>query len=228
MKDKVEVRGGFYFKDKKVYLRVTKPLEIIDKIQLRYWYGKQVYLAMVADPSLSEEEALHAPYKKMKDAQERGTAVHKLVEDYVPTKEYLETIDPKYKGYLRGYKDFLYENNATIIKDTKTFFCDCHHLAGTLDEYIEYADGSKAIIDIKTGKDIYIEAFLQASAYRHLCLVNGIKIDKVGILQLTETGGKRFESKNEEEVVKLFEKYLTAKSLYEFKYEEMLTDVGYL
>ena len=62
-------RGGLYFKEGKPYLAVTEALKIIDKPALRYWFGQQVYYAMVANPSLNESEALASPYKVSETAE---------------------------------------------------------------------------------------------------------------------------------------------------------------
>ena len=56
-------RGGFYWVDNKPYVSVTTALSVIDKPALRYWFGKQVYLAMTKDPTLNEKAALSAPYQ---------------------------------------------------------------------------------------------------------------------------------------------------------------------
>ena len=69
-------RGGFYWIEDKPFVSVTNILKIIDKPALRRWVGKEVYLAMVKDPTISEAEALSAPYKKSEKASLRGKAIH--------------------------------------------------------------------------------------------------------------------------------------------------------
>jgi hypothetical protein len=52
-------RGGFYWHtDGRPYISVTTVLSVIDKPALRYWFGKEVYRAMVVNPTLGEKEAL--------------------------------------------------------------------------------------------------------------------------------------------------------------------------
>src|SRR3990167_2760327 len=49
-------RGGFYWKDGKSYISVTNCLKILDKPQIRFWFGKQIYWAVVTNPTISEQE----------------------------------------------------------------------------------------------------------------------------------------------------------------------------
>lgn len=189
-------RGGLYWKKdpKKPYLSVTTALSIIDKPALRYWFGKMVYYAMVQDPTLSEQEALSAPYKKNKEATGRGTTVHSIVEVYKHTKEHLESVPEQFRGYATAFKNWIDDNDIEVLENERTVFSDKYNYAGTLDLLVKSKKtGQTSIIDIKTGKDIYPEAYLQLSAYKQALAENGTGVNNICVLLLKEDGTYKFE-----------------------------------
>lgn len=183
-------RGGIYFLDGKPYVSVTKVLEIIDKPALKYWHGEEIYHALVANPSLSKEEAMAAPYQKTKDAQNRGITVHSVVESYKQTGKVIESIPEQFKGYTEAFYRWIEDHPSyQIVENEKTVVNKKFHYAGTLDMLIK-VEGKNYIVDIKTNKDgnIYDEAFLQTSAYQYALREMGIACDGMFILALSETG----------------------------------------
>lgn len=220
MKDdkKDERRGGFYWLDKKPYVSVTEILKCIDKPQLRYWFGREVYLAMVVNPTLKEAEALSAPYKTSGKAAERGKTIHSLIEAYKKTGAVIDTIPDHLKGYAKAFYGWVKDNKVEIEENERTVINEEYGFAGTLD-LLAKINGEDYLIDCKTGKDIYPESALQLSAYQK-CL-NG-QLPKLGVLLLKEDGEYKFANVNPR-----FDIFLSCKSLWEWMNEELIKKVGY-
>lgn len=216
MSDIDKRRGGFYWFDGKPYLSVTNILKVIDKPALRYWFGKQVYLAMVANPTLDQQAALAAPYAVSDTAKARGTTVHSIVEAWKQIGMF--EVAPEFVGYKNAFAKWLGDTQAEIQTQEKTVVSEVHRYAGTLDMLVTI-NGRKVIVDVKTGKDIYPEAFLQLSAYKE-----ALNIDAdIAVLLLGETGKYKFEYGEYD-----IESFLAAKKLYENINKEDLKKVGYL
>lgn len=227
MNSKSSRRGGLYWVDKKPYLSVTTVLGIIDKPALRFWYGQQVHRAMVQDPSLSEKDALAAPYQKSRKAMNRGTTIHSLVETYKGTGDRIENIPRQYQGYAMAFYDFMAATKASLIEQERTLFCEKPQIAGTLDIYAQIGD-KKHIIDVKTGKDIYPEVGLQLSAYAHMMREAGKEVDEISVLLLETgaddlpTGKYKFQTLTED-----FMAFRAAHRLYCYLNEAKLNQYGY-
>lgn len=227
-------RGGFYWVDNKPFVSVTNILKVIDKPALRYWYGQQVYRAMVIEPSLSEQEALAAPYKINAIAKNRGTTVHSIVEVYkvgnVEFDVWIETVLEDYRGYARAFNRWVHDLNVKIVDQERTVFSKVHQYAGTVDLLAEIngdqlivEENLPTVIDVKTGKDIYVEASIQASAYRNAIEEGGTKTKGIGVLLLMEDGTYKYQSGGDK-----FDTFLACKKLWEGLNTEMLEKVGYL
>jgi hypothetical protein len=159
--------NGFEIVDGKVYLRTTTVLKIIEKPALMYWFGKEVFYALSQNPELSEKEALAMPYQVSAKAKDRGTTVHSIVEAFKSTEKRIETIPQHIQPYAFAFYDFMRDHGLEMIDNEKKVYSDEHMLSGTLDIYGKLGD-KHFIIDVKTGKDIYMEAGLQLSAYKHM------------------------------------------------------------
>ena len=213
-------RGGFYWKTnpKKPYISVTNVLSIIDKPALRYWFGKQVYYAMIQDPNLEEKAALSAPYKTSGEAKLRGTAVHSIVEAYKHTKQFINTVPEKYKGYATAFYNWVKDNDIEILEHEKTVFSEKYEFAGTLDLLVRNKQSNRMfIIDVKTGKEIYPEAFLQLSAYKQGLEEEGITVDSIAVLLLQEKGKAKFGEGNSD-----LKAFLAAKYLWEWNNPDLM------
>lgn len=222
-------RGNFYWtEEEQPLLSVTEILKIIDKPALRYWFGKEVYYAMVKDPSLNQQEALSAPYTSSKSAAGRGTTVHSIVEAYKTTGQKIDTIPDEFKGYAQAFYNFMEEVKPEIIEQEKTVFDMENRVAGTLDMYAKIGD-KHYVLDIKTGKDIYAESELQLSAYAHMLRLDKKPVDAIGVV-LLETGEDGKPTGNYKFAVRTecHDVFLHVKALYEWANKEKLLKAGYL
>lgn len=221
-------RGGFYWLNNKPYLSVTEVLKIINKPALGYWFGREVYRAMIVNPSLDERSALAAPYQVSSSAKSRGTTVHSIVEAYKQRGTVLDGISEEFQKYATAFYQFMHDHQVDIIEQEKSIFNDEHQIAGTLDMLNKIGDHIH-ITDVKTGKDIYAEARLQLSAYAFMLRQQGIHVDEISIL-LLETGedGKPTGKYKFQTVEEDFEAFLAAKTLYMWNDKEKLIKLGYL
>ncbi len=222
-------RGGFYWLDNEPYLSVTEILKSIDKSgALMYWFGREVYYAMVKDPSLSEKDALAMPYQASRKAMDRGSTIHSIVEAYKSTGRRIETVPVHLREYAFAFYDFMQDFQVDIIDQEKTLISKEHKIAGTLDMYAG-VNGKKMILDIKTGKDIYMEAGLQMSAYAEMLRESDLEVNEIAVLLLETgkdnkpTGKYKFQTMKED-----FDAFLAVKKLHEYINYEKLLKVGYL
>lgn len=188
-----ERRGGFYWIDGFPYVSVTNVLKIVDKPAIRYWFGQQVYRAMIKDPTLGERDALSLPYRESDKAKSRGSTVHSIVEAYKQSGTVIEGIPEEFEGYAKAFYSWIKDNDVEIKEQEKTVISKEHGYAGTLDIFGSVKGGGNWIIDVKTGKSIYPEAWLQLSAYKAAMEENGHKVDEIAVLLLKENGKYSFE-----------------------------------
>lgn len=216
-------RGGFYWLDGKPYPSVTHILDVVAKPQLQYWFGQQVYRATIADPSISEKDALNAPYALSKKAGARGSTVHSIVEVFKHTdtfETFMETVVPDYAGYARTFWRWVQEYRPEIEEHERTVVSRKHGYAGTLD-MIAHINGHKLIVDAKTGKDIYPNFWLQLSAYRQALKEEGTEVDGVAVLLLGEEGYK-YEVSTQDH----FRTFFACKVLWEYANSETLVQLN--
>ena len=225
MKDKK--RGGYYWEGDKPYLSTTQILSVIDKPALRWWFGQQVYLAMVQNPNLSQQEALSAPYKKSDSAKSRGSTVHSIVEVYkkgaVDFDKWVNTIDKGFQGYAHAFNNFVKDFHVKIVDQEKWVKSDKHRFAGTLDLIVELNGEKKVFIgDVKTGKRLYPEVALQLSSYAMAYKEQGGAVDGLFGVLLQEDGTYTYKQMKDE-----IDGFLACKTLYESIHREDLEKIGY-
>lgn len=220
-------RGGFYWDGKTPYLSVTTILKVIEKPALFYWFGREVYRAMLIDPSMTERDALAAPYKVSTKAKDRGSTVHSIVEAFKNTGEHIEGINENFQGYAVAFYEFMRDFKADLLEQEKTVLSVKLGIAGTLDIYAKIGD-LYYLIDVKTGKDVYQEAGLQLSAYKAMMIEEGKQVDKLAVL-LLETGADGLPTKNYkfQTMTDDIEAFMAAKKLYTYLNKEQLLKVGY-
>lgn len=220
-------RGGFYWMNGKPYLSVTTILKIIDKPALMYWFGREVYYAMLQNPKLDEREALQAPYATSDKAKSRGSTIHSIVEAFKSTEQRIESIPLHLRDYALAFYDFMQDFDIEILEQEKSFVSKKYGIAGTLDMYAKIGN-KKFIVDVKTGKDIYPESGLQMSAYKAMALENGYEVDEIATLLLETgkdnkpTGKYKFQTMEYS-----MDTFLACKKVYEYINKEKLIKVGY-
>ncbi len=216
-------RGGFYWLDGIPYPSVTHVIGILDKPALRFWYGREVYRAMVADPSLSEKEALNKPYEVSESAKDRGSTVHSIVEAWRQNQVYLDNVPEPFRGYAQGFYKWVEDNHTEIVEHERTVVSKEHGYAGTLDLLIKLNGNELPLVaDVKTGKGIYDEAWLQLSAYRQALAEQGVKTAGIAVVLLQDNGSYKFEHQAEDH----FPQFLACKTLWEWQNREDLAKLA--
>jgi predicted RecB family nuclease len=220
-------RGSFYFIDKKPFASVTTILSVIDKPALRRWYGEQVYYAMLNNPSLKKEDALSAPFAMSQTAKSRGTTVHSMVEAYKAGTVVEEAhIPEQFKGYAKAFYTWIEHHHIDILEHEKTVICKEYQYAGTMDLLVKLnGTTSPTVVDVKTGKDIYTEAFMQISAYQYALKEGGTESGSIAVLLLKDDGTYKFEVMSD--FARKFQGFLACQKMYEALNEEMLKKIGY-
>jgi hypothetical protein len=224
MADRRQIRrGGFYWIEEVPYPRVTSIIDVLDKPALRYWFGKEVYRAMTADPTLSEKEALSKPYEVSESAKDRGATVHSIVEAWRQNQVYLDNVPAPFRGYARGFYQWVKDNQVEIVEHERTVVSKTHGYAGTLDLLIRLNGNELPLVaDVKTGKDIYEEAWLQLSAYRQALAEQGVETAGIAVVLLQDNGSYKFQHQAQD----YLPQFLACKTLWEWQNREDLAKLA--
>ncbi len=149
-----------------------------------------------------------------------GTAAHLMVEcwftgDEADLSEVAPAdVDLAENSFIK-FLDWTKQHVIVPIGNEMILVSERYRYGGMCDIYCEL-DGKKALIDIKTSKRIYDEAFTQvAGGYRPLLLENGYPVDDTYILRIgrTEDEGFEFLSIPRQELHR--KRFLLCRELYE-------------
>jgi hypothetical protein len=138
--------------------------------------------------SLSTEKYKNISRERLNNAADRGTRVHKAVENY---EKYGKNIDDlEIKPYLLAYKIAKKLHRFTVM-DTERQLTNGRY-AGTLD-MIAVHEGKLIIIDLKATSTINYDLLeVQLAAYYELCHANNISVQDTWVLHL-KPGKFKFE-----------------------------------
>jgi len=175
---------------------VTTILDVIAKPALAPWYAKQerryfetAMLEVLSRPGARDPEyvlaavvdavgGVKAADREKQRAATIGTAIHAgiewqlrtgLGEDAGP-----EPVLPDAAVWaVESWKDWAKSIALEPLAIERTVYCEACGYAGTLDLYARI-EGALTILDWKSGRAIYPEAFLQNVAYRHAAMRQGM------------------------------------------------------
>ena len=182
-------RDRFYTIEGRQLPSVTTILDVIAKPALGPWYAKQerryfeaAMLEVLSKPGARDPEyvlsavvdavgGVKAADREKQRAATIGTAIHagiewqlrtRLGEDAGP-----EPILPDAAAWaVESWKDWAKGIALEPLAVERTVYCEACGYAGTLDLYAR-VEGALTVLDWKSGRAIYPEAFLQNVAYRH-------------------------------------------------------------
>lgn len=182
-------RSRFYRINGQELPSVTTILEIIAKPGLGPWYAKEerryfetAMLEVLSRPGARDPEyvlaavaeavsGLKAADREKQRAASIGTAVHAGIEWELRTR-LGEDAGPRpllpeaALWAVESWKDWARPVELQPLAIERTVYCEECGYAGTLDLYAR-VKGVPTVLDWKSGKAIYPEAFLQNAAYRH-------------------------------------------------------------
>jgi len=199
-------RSRFYHVEGRELPSVTTVLEVIAKPALGPWYAKEerryfetAMLEVLSRPGARDPEyvlaavaeavtGVKAADKEKQRAAMIGTAVHAGIEWHL-RRALGEDAGPEphlpdaAAWAVESWKDWAASVELAPLAIERTVYClDCGY-AGTLDLYAR-VKGVPSVLDWKTGRAIYPEAFLQNVAYRHAARRLGMASDQGLIVRL--------------------------------------------
>src|SRR3989304_4844741 len=140
-------------------------------------------------------------YDKRDKAADAGTLAHLFVENHLrglpdPSREgILSDVVSKAEGCYMTFLDWEKSNSIKVLDSEVELTSEFYPFGGTIDHVIQGAltqNGKVDILDIKTGKDIYLEAKIQVKAYGVLWNEHHVESDGLvsgyHILRLGESG----------------------------------------
>ena len=164
----------------KVVYGTTSIVGVLDKPALIYWAVNQAIENLQANltpgKALDEvqiktllENARKAHRQRKDKSADLGTMIHKWLEDYIKARIEKKPvpkrpINREMKNAIDGFFKWAKKNNVKLIGCEQKIYSKKYKYAGTYD-LDAVVNGKRTIIDFKTGKAIYPEHFLQASAY---------------------------------------------------------------
>ena len=216
-KPSCEVHKQYYILNGHKYSRVTSILGVIAKHGLAIWYSK-----------VGEKRAKEI----LETRQVIGTKTHHIFEMNLLGKDFdINEYEQEIKDSLTLFKDFKINTKLEVHSAEQRLWSETYGFAGTADylgmyttydDYLvrrhkaKFTDGGLVIIDWKTSRSIYKEAFLQLSAYTHAFYeLTGIKIDGAAIAHFRD-GKLKVREKTFDELMELFEVYKCALKLYKW------------
>lgn len=184
--------------DDEPYVSVTHALGCIAKPALINWAANQeraavmeaaadLYLDLCQTPPMGRPSYLatlqgrlgkqKAHQKELAKASEIGTQVHGLVEWNI-RQSLGQKVGPEPRVVdvaqwaFMAYQDWAQKVNLKPVFIEQMVYSRTHKYAGTMDLLAE-VDGVLALVDFKTGKSIYAEAYLQNVAYQQALMEMG-------------------------------------------------------
>ena len=122
------------------------------------------------------------------NACERGTKVHAICKALMDG-YFIPSIDEECKPYIDSFNLWMGENKFTAMESEKRYYDDENKFTGQIDMIVKQ-DGKTILYDIKTSATKSKAWPVQLTAYAHLIMLGGTKIDSVAVIQLKKTGKK--------------------------------------
>jgi hypothetical protein len=164
--------------------------------------------------------------KILTEAGQIGTQAHALVEWRIRKMLGHDEPEPEASDEAQwaamAWEDWAVKHRFEPLHSEMVIWSHKHRYAGTLD-FTGYVDGVYSLFDVKTGKAVYSEAFLQCSSY-----VAGMKecgLDpvpqKAFVLRLPKNmEDPEFEAVEVTDLDKHFEAFLAARALWQWHYNQ--------
>lgn len=166
-----------------------------------------------------------AHQKELAKAGEIGTQTHKLIEWTMRTAIGADAgpkpvVNEKALWCFMAFEDWAKSVNLKPVLIEQTVFSKVHQFAGTMD-LLARVHGVLTLVDFKTGKAIYPEAFLQSAAYQVALIEMGYVSPAAGlIVRLPKVDtDPAFEVQTVPPVDELLPVFLAVKDLWKWSYK---------
>ena len=187
----------------------------------------ELFMELVA-AEIEKEKAYRATLRK---AAKIGTQVHERIEwEFLGELKRERSDDPPPLESAEAERSFGRASDwrkATKLKviDTERMVASLHgQYAGTLDALVKVG-GKVGILDFKTGKRVYEEAYLQSCAYRLALAEEGIKTQTGWIVLLPKSEGEEpFQVIETPPIAEMIAQWQAALSLYRWTREQKRKD----
>lgn len=161
----------------------------------------------ILDEIFGHEEFSHIPEHVLKAAGERGSAVHKSIEDFIVKQQNKPQIDFIYQIYIDYFMDWYNKHTPNFLFSEEKLVSEELGYKGIIDTiFIDIYDNSSLVMcDWKTSSNLNIfKAKCQLNLYLLLFEYTHpnykYNINKLKILSLTKTGYKYYEFKPDREL----------------------------
>lgn len=189
--------------------------------------GVTTYLGVLAKPALPhwawELGVQGLDYRKVRDqAGDIGTLVHYLILCKLKGEEPdLSVYTPQDVALaaspMNKFEDWYKEHELEPVLLETPLVSEEYKFGGTPDFY-GLVDGKATLLDFKTGKDIYQEAFYQLAAYKELLIENGHHpVESVKILRIGKSEDEGFEYRDAGTLVNHWLVFLACQEIYELQ-----------
>ena len=133
------------------------------------------------------------------DKADIGTLAHAMVTNELlgkptDTSDYSENQIEQALNCKKSWDEWRKGKKIEPILIEEPLVSEIYQYGGTPDIYA-LVDGVKELIDLKTGKGIYPEYYIQVVAYRQLLQEQGHMVDKIRILNIPRSDDESFQQK---------------------------------
>lgn len=146
----------------------------------------------------NESEIRSIPLEVFMNASIRGTKVDAYCASFLEG-FFLPEIENEYKPYCEAFQQWFSSNVRRVVNKTTRLYDEEKRITGKFDFIVELEKEEIALFDLKATATTSKTWPIQLSAYRHLCSINEIKIDKAYNLHLVKRYLKRPADLPEEE-----------------------------
>lgn len=187
--NKLRAHQKYYTQDGANVPGVTTVLGVFPKPQLMHWAWEMGLQGL--------------DYMAVRDrAGDVGSLIHRLCECYLQgynpldaLKQYSDNDKEIALGHLENFKKWWVESELSPYATEQRLVSEQYGFGGTLDiPAIHPENGEIVLIDMKSGKGIYKEQWVQVAAYKHLFQeVTGGVIGRCIIIRMGKKGSDDFE-----------------------------------
>lgn len=117
------------------------------------------------------------------------------------------------KNSVAKFHKWKEQNEFEVVKCEISLVSEEHKFGGTADIYC-ILNGKKTLIDLKTGKAVYLEHFCQVSAYEQLLIENGYPVEDVRILRIGRDESEGFDDLGVPNRELHWDKFLRLRDIY--------------